>query len=206
MINDIKSLNIDQSNKNTTKLSDISKETWQYDITKESLIGLVDEHEPDQSNIGTFLLTCLLIFPLIAVRTLSSHFGDTHIAIIGVGCFVSTSMAFILSKAYYHYIRMSILKKRIYKRECDPLRKRPLTLLMKLWMIALFAVIFAITYFFILSPAMSSYMFILLAFTVAIIINYGMQYMNHYRFVMSNAAFVVSYIEKTNKMENEKEG
>lgn len=201
MINDIKSINIDHTQIDKTKLSDISIETWKYDITKDSLIGLIDEHEPVQNSLGTILLTCLLIFPLIAVRMFTAHFGTAYLLIIVLSLFVSVSMAYVLSKAYYHYIRMSLLKKRVYRRESNPLQKRPLALFVKMSLAALFVVIFAITYFFILSPGMTSYMFVLISLAVAVCVSYGMRNMNHYRFVMGNAVFVVSHIEKTQQID-----
>lgn len=205
MINDIKSINIDYTQKDKTKLSDISKETWKYEITKDSLICLIDEHEPVQNSLGTFLLTCLLIFPLIAVRMITSHFSADHLVIIALSFFVSFSMAYVLSKAYYHYIRMSLLKKRVYKRENNPLQNRPLALLVKMSIAALFVVIFAITYFYILSSAMTSYMFVLLSLAVALGVSYGMRNMNHYRFVMSNAAFLLNYIERTQHIDKQRQ-
>ncbi|MFJ7890499.1 hypothetical protein ACIQYL_20780 [Lysinibacillus xylanilyticus] len=196
LIKEIDLLDIDRGYVDKTILEDIAKETWELDITKNSLINLVDDYEPEHDGLWTSIFTGLIILPLIVVRAFVGRFGYEHIASILICSIFSFFVAFTLSRAFYHILKMYVLKKRIHIKETDPLRKRPLTLGYRVLICCSFISVLSITYFLSISTTLGLYMILIFAIGVAISFFYGFSSVNQYNFVKNNTAFIIGYIEK----------
>lgn len=177
-----------------TKLHDISKETWELEITKNSLITLFEDHEPEQNIFTAGLYTCGIILLLVVVRAFSVTFASYNLTMV-ISSLFSLTVAVVLSRGYYHIIKLYLLKKRVNNRETDPLRKRPLTLKIRALICILFIGVFLITYSLLALNSSGIYMIIIFAIGVAISTHYSITSLNHYIYIKSNAPFLITYIE-----------
>lgn len=194
IIEEINKTYINQEFSDQTKLHDISKETWELEITKNSLITLLDDHEPEQNIFMAFLYTCGIILLLIVVRAFSLTFASYNFTMVICSLF-SLTVTVILSRGYYHIIKLNLLKSRVNKRETDPLRKRPVTLKIRALICILFIGVFSVTYSLLVLNSSGIYMIIIFAIGVAISIHYSITSLNQYIYILRHAPFLISHIE-----------
>lgn len=194
IIDEINKTYINREISDQTKLHDISKETWELEITKNSLITLFEDHEPEQNIFTTGLYTCGIILLLVVVRAFSLTFASHNLTMV-ISSLFSLTVAVVLSRGYYHIIKLYLLKKRVNKRETDPLRKRPLTIKIRALICILFIVVFSITYSLLVLNSSGIYMIIIFAIGVAISTHYSITSLNQYIYILRHAPFLISHIE-----------
>lgn len=178
-------------------LHHILKSTWEHSMTRNSLVSLVIDHTPSSVSvlINTLLISIVLLSPTYILHYFYPAIQTDTVAYQLCAVLWSLIIAYIVQRAVYHMLRLSTLKKRVFKFEIDPLRTRPGKWYVNLIGILAMIAVFLIARFVLLPYLGGLEVMLLISLGLFALLHGGMYAHMHYHSIMESAKYLVGYIQ-----------
>lgn len=188
--------NVELSVKDSITLKEIESTTWESEIAKNSLIALIDEHEPPFSILSAKLLTILIMAPIILFKVVQEFVELPQIVSVLLIGTLSLAGSILLTQAVFKILKMHKIKKNVYNKINGSLLDRNLNKKEKSLLIFAGTVIFILLFIIQVFTVFNILSLVCISIGVLFILIKAIVDSQHYHFILSNAAFLLGHIQR----------